>query len=88
MDGDGDTSTATLSSKGQITIPAAVRRGLGVETGDRVEFIELQPGQYGLVAATLPVTALKGIVSRPDKPVSIEDMDAAISEHVAKVMDE
>lgn len=81
-------STATLSSKGQITIPAAVRSGLGVETGDRVEFIELEPGHYELVAATLSVTALKGIVPKPEYPVSTEDMDAAIREHAAKVMDE
>lgn len=81
-------STATLSSKGQITIPAAVRNGLGVETGDRVEFVEIAPGHYELVAATLPVTALKGLVPKPEHPVSIEDMDAAIAEHAAKVMDQ
>lgn len=81
-------STATLTSKGQITIPAAVRSALGVETGDRVEFLELEPGHYEIVAATLPVTALKGIVPKPDHPVSIGDMDAAIAEHAAKAMDE
>lgn len=81
-------TTATLTSKGQVTIPAAVRSGLGVDTGDRVEFIELEPGRYEVIAATLPVTALKGIVAKPRRPVSIEDMDAAIREHAAKVMRE
>lgn len=81
-------ATATLTSKGQVTIPAAVRNGLGVETGDRVEFIELEPGRYEVIAATLPVTALKGIVPKPRHPVSIKDMDAAIREHAAKVMGE
>lgn len=78
-------STATLTSKGQVTIPAAVRNGLGVDTGDRLEFIELEPGRYEVVAATLPVTALKGIVPKPKHPVSIKDMDAAIREHATKV---
>ena len=78
--------TATLTSKGQVTIPAAVRSGLGVDTGDRVEFIELEPGRYEVIAATLPVTALKGIVPKPRHPVSVKDMDAAIREHVAKIM--
>ncbi len=78
--------TATLTSKGQVTIPAAVRSGLGVDTGDRVEFIELEPGRYEVIAATLPVTALKGIVPKPRHPVSVKDMDAAIREHAAKVM--
>lgn len=30
---------ATVSSKGQITIPAEVRRRLGLERGDRVRFV-------------------------------------------------
>lgn len=81
-------TTATLTSKGQLTIPAAVRNGLGVDTGDRVEFIELGPGRYEVIAATLPVTALKGIVAKPRHPVSIKDMDAAIAERAAQVMGE
>ena len=44
-------ATATLTSKGQITIPADVRRSLNVQTGDRVEFVEIQPGRFELVAA-------------------------------------
>lgn len=76
-------SIATLTSKGQVTIPAAVRSGLGVDTGDRIEFIELEPGRYEVIAATLPVTALKGLVPKPRRPVSVRDMDAAIHEHAA-----
>ena len=38
-------STATLTSKGQITIPADVRRLLNVQTGDRVEFVQVEPGR-------------------------------------------
>lgn len=77
-------STATVSSKGQITIPAAVRIGLGVATGDRVEFVEVAPGHYELVAATLPATALKGLVPQPGKPVSVDDMNAAIRRRAAQ----
>ncbi|TAN04262.1 MAG: AbrB/MazE/SpoVT family DNA-binding domain-containing protein [Rhodanobacteraceae bacterium] len=78
-------STATITSKGQITIPAAVRSGMGVDTGDRVEFIEVEPGRYEMVAATLPVTALKGLIAKPRKPVSVEAMNATIRERAAKV---
>lgn len=77
-------STATLTSKGQITIPAIVRNGLGVTTGDQVEFIEIAPGHYELIAATHPVTALKGLIPKPKKPVSIDAMNAAISAQGAK----
>lgn len=77
-------TTATITSKGQITIPAAVRSGMGVDTGDRVEFIEIEPGRYEMVAATLPVTALKGLIPKPRKPVSVEAMNAAIRARAAK----
>ena len=39
-------ATATLTSKGQITIPVEVRHALQVGTGDRVEFVQIAPGRY------------------------------------------
>ena len=72
-------ATATLTSKGQITIPAEVREALRVDVGDRVEFVQIAPGRYEFIAATQPVTALKGMFGRPRKSVSIEQMNAAIA---------
>ncbi|MGH8426766.1 MAG: AbrB/MazE/SpoVT family DNA-binding domain-containing protein [Gammaproteobacteria bacterium] len=72
-------TTASVTSKGQITIPAAVREALHVGTGDRVEFVEIEPGRYEFVAATRPVSALKGMFGKPAKPVSIKQMNAAIA---------
>ena len=77
-------STATITSKGQITIPAIVRNTLGVEAGDRVEFIQVEPGRFELVAATQPVTALKGLVRKPASPVTIAAMNEAIATRGAK----
>jgi AbrB family looped-hinge helix DNA binding protein len=56
-------NTLTMTSKGQITIPAKVRQSLNVETGDQVEFVQLEPGQYLFVAANRTVTELKGMKS-------------------------
>lgn len=67
-------SAATMTSKGQITIPAIVRAALGVATGDRVEFVQTEPGHFELVAATRSVKALKGLVNKPASPVTIEQM--------------
>jgi AbrB family looped-hinge helix DNA binding protein len=78
-------STATVTSKGQITIPVEVRSELGVSAGDRVEFIELGKGRYAIVPATRSIKELKGIFKgRRRKPVSIEEMDAAIAERAAE----
>jgi antitoxin PrlF len=77
-------TTATLTSKGQITIPVAVRNALGVDTGDRVEFIEVAPGRFEFVAATASVRGLKGMFGKPGKSVSIEEMNAVIARRGAK----
>ena len=70
---------ATVTSKGQITIPVAVREAMQIAAGDRVEFIEVQPGRFELVAATKPVTALRGMFGKAAKVVTIEEMNAAIA---------
>ncbi|MDP2071225.1 AbrB/MazE/SpoVT family DNA-binding domain-containing protein [Methylotenera sp.] len=72
-------STATLTSKGQITIPAAVRASLSLENGSRVEFVESADGQFLIVAATSSVQKLKGLLRKPQVPVSIEQMNRMIA---------
>ena len=69
---------ATLTSKGQITIPKEVRERLGVETGDRLEFVEQERGVYKVVAATRDVRHLKGLVPKPRQLVSVGEMKAAV----------
>lgn len=72
-------ATATITSKGQITIPAAVRQALRVDAGDRVEFIQLEPGQYLFVAANQSVTELKGMFGKAKRVVSLDEMNQAIA---------
>jgi AbrB family looped-hinge helix DNA binding protein len=72
-------TTAPLTAKGQITIPAEVRKDLKVDAGDRVEFVWIAPGRYQLVAATQEVTELKGMFGPVKKTVSIEAMNADIA---------
>ncbi|WP_457373129.1 AbrB/MazE/SpoVT family DNA-binding domain-containing protein [Pseudomonas sp. TE12234] len=71
--------SATLTSRGRITIPAQVRDSLGLKPGDRVHFFEMLDGQIAMVAATHSVQSLKGIIRKPRVPVSVEDMNSAIA---------
>lgn len=75
--------SSIVTSKGQITIPAEVRQRLGLETGHRVDFVELANGQYALVAATVDIRSLRGAVARGPRPVSLEDMQRTIRDRAA-----
>lgn len=69
---------ATLTSKGQITVPKPIREHLKLQAGDRLVFLVGADGTVNIKPLTAPVTILKGIVPKPDRPVSIEDMNRAI----------
>ena len=71
--------SATITSKGQITIPAEVRESLGVGFGDRIDFVEVEKGRFVILPATCSVQEPKGIVPRPKRPVSIEEMNGAVA---------
>ena len=71
-------ATATLTTKGQVTIPLDVRQRLGLEAGDRIEFVELESGEYAIKPAIDDVRSLKGMLRKPAKRVTVEDMNAAI----------
>jgi antitoxin PrlF len=73
---------ATLTSKGQITIPKPARDALDLRPGDRVEFVFGDDGRLFLLSATRPVNSLKGMLPKPAHAVSLEAMDAAIAESV------
>ena len=71
-------TTATLTSKGQITIPAEVRQRMGLAAGDRIEFLELDSGGFAIKPAIDDVRSLKGLLRKPERPVTVGDMDAAV----------
>jgi len=78
-------AAATITSKGQITIPAQVRAKMGVDSGDRIEFVDLGKGEFNIFAATRSVKELSGMLYRNGrKPVSIEEMNAAIAKGAAR----
>ena len=76
-------ATATMTSKGQVTIPAEVRKRMGLDTGDRIEFVELEAGGFAIKPAIDDVRSLKGALRKPLEPVSVDDMNAAIRKRAA-----
>jgi antitoxin PrlF len=76
--------TATITAKGQITIPAEIRQALGLDAGDQISFEELEPGKYAFVPAQKrSVTVLKGMFGKAKRRVSIKEMNAVIAKRGA-----
>jgi antitoxin PrlF len=75
---------ATITSKGQITLPKALRERFRLEPGDRVEFLVDDDGQVRMVPRTTSVTRLKGMLPKPERPVSLDQMDAAVAQAVTE----
>ena len=75
---------ATLTSKGQITIPQSVRTALGLHAGTKIDFVRIDDG-YKVVPQRKDTSSLKGrFAGRVAKPVSIEAMDQAIAAEVVR----
>ena len=71
--------TSTLTSKGQITLPKAIRDHLGVETGDEIDFVANEHGDVVVRAVTIEIADLKGLLKRKRRRgVTVEKMHAAI----------
>jgi AbrB family looped-hinge helix DNA binding protein len=75
---------ATVTSKGQVTIPKDVRERLGLKTGDIVDFL-VESETRAVMKPLLPAMAVKGLLYRPgQRAVSIAEMDAGIGRAVSE----
>jgi AbrB family looped-hinge helix DNA binding protein len=67
---------AKLSSKGQATIPKAVRERLQIRAGDRFKFFFHPDGV--MILPKIPTKRLKGSIPKLPRPVSAKEIDKAI----------
>jgi AbrB family looped-hinge helix DNA binding protein len=74
-----------MTSDGRIALPKPVREALRIRSGDRIDFVRMTDGSFLMHAATKSVMRLKGTIPKPSKPVSLQDMDAAIGEQLDDV---
>jgi AbrB family looped-hinge helix DNA binding protein len=68
---------STVTSKGQTTLPKAVRDELRIVAGDRIDFF-VEGGRLIGVPAKITIDQLMNILPKPTRRVSIEEMDAAV----------
>ena len=72
-------TTATITSKGQITIPKTVRDSLHLRTGDRVEFVVHGEKEAVLKPLTKTIDEVFGRLRTARTPKTIEEMNDAIA---------
>ena len=69
---------ATITSKGQVTIPADIRKAMGLSAGERVIFTQLDDGTIVFRAKRRSILELKGLLKHArtgKRPVSVRDMN-------------
>jgi len=77
---------ATVSSKGQITIPADIRKQLALQAGDKVNFLLDETGRVVFLPVVRHISTLKGLVNKPKQAVSIEEMKATIKRKASQLV--
>jgi AbrB family looped-hinge helix DNA binding protein len=69
------TTDATLTSKGQTTIPKEIRESLGMKPGDRMTFTLMPDGTVSMRVKTKSVMDLAGMLHKKGrKPIPTEKM--------------
>ncbi len=75
---------ATVTSKGQVTIPIEVRELLKIKAGDQIVFEQLESGGFVVKPALfVPASILEGLFSNTGKSLTIEEMNAVIAKRGA-----
>jgi AbrB family looped-hinge helix DNA binding protein len=77
-------TSSRITSKGQITVPKAIRETLGVEPGDRIAFRVQEDGRVVVEPETVDLRSLRGALKPRRRGVSVEEMAAAVRNQAAK----
>jgi antitoxin PrlF len=70
---------ATVTAKGQVTLPAEARKRLGIKAGSKLEFIVVDDERLEVIPVAESVSSLKGMVPKRGKTLSLADMEKAIA---------
>ena len=70
--------TAMVTFNGRITLPAQVRKELGLKTGDNVDFVEVEKGRFAIYTRPGALHDRDCETSGLDRVPDIEDMHEAV----------
>ena len=73
---------STISTKGQTTLPKAIRDSLALKPGDKVRYVMLDEG--ALIMPVRPTSMLFRSLKYDGPVVTLEDMERAIAEGASK----
>jgi antitoxin PrlF len=73
-------ATATLTSKGQLTLPIELRTDMGLRAGSKIEFVLNDDGNWLILPKKGDIHELKGIINYTGPTISVEDMEKAALE--------
>lgn len=74
-------ATATMTSKGQLTVPKEIRDRLGLEPGDKVDLVPCGEGRVEMrKRRTIELKELFGILPAGTVPLTLEEIDDAIGD--------
>ena len=77
--------TATITSKGQVTIPKRIRDTLHLRSGDRIAFILQNQDEAVLKPVTKSVDQVFGRLHTPGRPARTpEEMNRVVAERMRK----
>mgnify|MGYP003382450779 CR=1 FL=1 len=77
------TITATVSDKGQVTLPKPLRDQLGLRPGSRLEFVVDGDGVLQVRVLATGSRGLAGLLARPGQAIrALSDQEAAVTEAV------
>ena len=80
----GTIAVSKMTSKGQVTVPEAVRKQLRLEKGDRLEWETTERGTVAVRKISGRLSDLVGLLGRPERSATIEDLDEGIRRSVRK----
>lgn len=75
----------TLTSKGQMTLPQAVRQRLGLRSGDKLT-VRVQDDDTIVLQRKPPaatIAQLRGLLPKPPRALTLQEMEAGVTAHLS-----